>query len=310
MAKSRKSAPAAFTLVELLVVIGIIAVLIAILLPALNKARKAAQTVKCASNLHQIGLASLMYSNENKGYLLYPRKGPFENRYWFTAIDPYLAGVIKTNRTGAASQRIYAEFKQCPVWESFLDDAGGNGGQGLLKESALTYKMNSHLVIPKILSAVFDGASKAEGQVKLGQLRNTSLWVYIGDGLSLDQTGEITNPGGTAPQTQSFDPAMEVNYTGLGAASPGLRHNDGANILFVDGHVSLEKHSMIERAISFSSTKVKTWESEWVNAGGTPMPSTLVKVGSQTDPVANGYNRNPKMPLIWSDPPRIYKSEN
>src|SRR5690348_15851082 len=63
----------AFTLVELLVVIGIISVLIGILLPALNRARESARQAKCLNNMRQIAVATVMFAQENKG--LMPARG-------------------------------------------------------------------------------------------------------------------------------------------------------------------------------------------------------------------------------------------
>ncbi len=68
LASSRRRA---FSLVELLVVIGIIALLLALLLPAINKARRQAQTVQCLTNLRSLGQALVMYENNNRGWV-YP----------------------------------------------------------------------------------------------------------------------------------------------------------------------------------------------------------------------------------------------
>jgi prepilin-type N-terminal cleavage/methylation domain-containing protein/prepilin-type processing-associated H-X9-DG protein len=69
--RRRSSRDAGFTLVELLVVIGVIALLISILLPALNKARETARQLQCLSNMRQVGLAFRFYANDHRQWLPY-----------------------------------------------------------------------------------------------------------------------------------------------------------------------------------------------------------------------------------------------
>src|SRR5581483_7319329 len=91
-----------FTLVELLVVIGIIALLISILLPSLNKAREAAKKVSCASNERQIGQMMFMYASEQNGWLVpmnYAARGQGPNADWWRSWDQILMETLFKDTT-------------------------------------------------------------------------------------------------------------------------------------------------------------------------------------------------------------------
>jgi len=138
MSKPRRTA---FTLVELLVVIGIIALLVALLLPALQAARRQAQTVKCATALREIGNAFVMYAHDNKGY--YPPAswqggtgGPLYNidgadyssAIWHSFIAKYVTktklGISSTTADEAADSR-KSVIWGCPLWIGWASGAIG-----------------------------------------------------------------------------------------------------------------------------------------------------------------------------------------
>ncbi|MFT3787843.1 MAG: prepilin-type N-terminal cleavage/methylation domain-containing protein [Tepidisphaeraceae bacterium] len=149
VAHARRSA-VGFTLVELLVVIGIIALLISILLPALSKARDTANSVKCGSNLRQIATAVLMYEREWKtlpGPVLPAIIDPenlsgttvssplVTNQYWIVrqwtnseSVNKYLGAKTRTNADGTVR---YASGPRglwlCPVNTNVHDNARSKG---------------------------------------------------------------------------------------------------------------------------------------------------------------------------------------
>src|SRR5262245_55478989 len=103
-----------FTLVELLVVIGIIAVLISVLLPALGRAREAANAVACKSNLRQMGIVMQMYTVANKGWLFSARSDAGGGDYWVEYIAEYVEVGFK-NVFGPQEAKKTGIFK-CPSY--------------------------------------------------------------------------------------------------------------------------------------------------------------------------------------------------
>jgi prepilin-type N-terminal cleavage/methylation domain-containing protein/prepilin-type processing-associated H-X9-DG protein len=104
-----------FTLVELLVVIGIIAVLISILLPALSRVRRQANTLKCASNMRQLAAAMLMYIGDNKG------RFPASEFSTITGIYPY--------GFSWANQLVRQNYIKAPALSVYKVPGGGTGGK-------------------------------------------------------------------------------------------------------------------------------------------------------------------------------------
>jgi prepilin-type N-terminal cleavage/methylation domain-containing protein/prepilin-type processing-associated H-X9-DG protein len=172
-----------FTLVELLVVVGIIAVLVSILLPSLSRARESAKQVQCLSNLRQLGNAFIMYTNENKGS--FPRPGVggtawvFEDWiYWEdlpirrlqdSAIGKYLSKPVTANvfrcpsddMNAHQNKYVYsysANYMVCRLPEKYFGNPYGAGEQTTpLKASQVIDAANKILLIDESTDTSDDG---------------------------------------------------------------------------------------------------------------------------------------------------------
>ena len=118
-----------FSLIELLVVIAIIAILAAMLLPALNKAREKAKEISCANQLKQLGITFSFYANDNQGWL--PRDCNDDGVLWMNKLDDYLGfNVVYTNESTCGI------FK-CPSWYWMQHDS--------YKRPGISYCINYHV---------------------------------------------------------------------------------------------------------------------------------------------------------------------
>lgn len=208
-----------FTLIELLVVISIIAILAAMLIPALNKARERSRAVACVSGLKQVLLGQLGYLNDSDDIFPALDYGGAGNRPWPAAIYPYIA-----NREPVYIYGVYQFLDkttpyQCPSQKVWLQSAG-----------YISYGYNHNALGTSSYAGTSYYGCPVSYPVKLGKIRKPGSQLVFAESWY---------------NSTSLDGRSSGSYKLDGQTYLCFRHDRRCNSAYADGHVTPEKQDWL-----------------------------------------------------------------